>query len=152
MLNYRVNRLPIIFVALCAGLLSMRVAVSALVEGKLSPCNGAWNCAITQQVLGQKPDVEAISYEGSRKEAIIRLKKIIQSLERSQITNESNEYIKAKVASRLFGFVDDVEFYMPKNEKVIHIRSAAQTGMYDFGVNKNRIRTIRDQFNRDSSP
>jgi uncharacterized protein (DUF1499 family) len=36
---------------------------------------------------------------------------------------------------------------MPKNEKVIHIRSAAQTGVYDFDVNKKRVRTIKKQLN-----
>jgi uncharacterized protein (DUF1499 family) len=129
------------FVGMLIGLLQVECAMS-----ELSPCNGAWNCAITQKVKGQKPNAEPIYYTCSRKEAVIRLKKVVQSFPRSHVTAESNHSIKAQVTSKFFGFVDDLEFYMPKNKKVIHVRSAARTGIYDFGVNKKRIRAIKKLF------
>jgi uncharacterized protein (DUF1499 family) len=44
----------------------------------------------------------------------MRLKKVIQSFAGAQIIGESDEYIKAKVASSFFGFVDDVEILYAK--------------------------------------
>jgi uncharacterized protein (DUF1499 family) len=36
-----------------------------------------------------------------------------------------------------------VEFYFPKNESVIHIRSSSRVGDSDFGVNRTRLEQIR---------
>jgi uncharacterized protein (DUF1499 family) len=41
------------------------------------------------------------------------------------------------------GFVDDVEFYLDADAKVIHVRSASRLGQSDLGVNRKRIETIR---------
>ncbi|OUR68301.1 hypothetical protein A9Q77_09390, partial [Marinomonas sp. 42_23_T18] len=51
-------------------------------------------------------------------------------------------YLHTEVKSDLIGFIDDVEFYLPKDENVIHIRSASRVGFSDFDVNRNRIRQI----------
>ncbi len=39
--------------------------------------------------------------------------------------------------------VDDVEFYFPANENVIHLRSASRVGESDLGVNRRRVEQIR---------
>ena len=50
-----------------------------------------------------------------------------------------------EVTSKIFGFVDDVEFYL--NEPgVIHFRSASRIGYSDLGVNRERMETIRNTF------
>jgi uncharacterized protein (DUF1499 family) len=41
------------------------------------------------------------------------------------------------------GFVDDLEFYFPREESVIHLRSAARLGESDLGVNRRRLEQIR---------
>jgi uncharacterized protein (DUF1499 family) len=42
--------------------------------------------------------------------------------------------------------VDDVEFYAPPSEKVIHVRSASRLGSKDYGVNRLRVESIRQLF------
>ncbi|MBN2243722.1 MAG: DUF1499 domain-containing protein [Acidobacteria bacterium] len=48
--------------------------------------------------------------------------------------------------SRLFRFVDDVEFYLDDERKVIDFRSASRTGYSDLGVNRKRMETIRKKY------
>jgi uncharacterized protein (DUF1499 family) len=61
------------------------------------------------------------------------------------VTVKAN-YIHAEFRSRLFGFVDDVEFSFDEDPKTVHLRSASRTGYYDFGVNRKRMERIRAQF------
>lgn len=49
------------------------------------------------------------------------------------------------------GFVDDVEFYLDEDTKVIHVRSASRLGQSDLGVNRKRIETIRTEFELNSN-
>jgi len=54
-------------------------------------------------------------------------------------------YIHATFTSRLFRFVDDVEFYFP-DEPVLHVRSASRVGYSDLGADRRRIEDIRNRF------
>ena len=73
---------------------------------------------------------------------------IIAELPRTQLVTQKDEYIYATVKPRGFGFIDDVEFYLPDDEQVIHFRSAARSGHYDFGVNRKQIEKIKKLFNQ----
>ena len=42
-------------------------------------------------------------------------------------------------------FVDDVEFWADPSSGVVHVRSASRVGRKDFGVNRARVETIREQ-------
>ena len=58
---------------------------------------------------------------------------------------ELDQFFHIEVTSRIFGFVDDVEFYL--NEPgIIHFRSASRIGYSDLGVNRERMETIRKTF------
>jgi uncharacterized protein (DUF1499 family) len=43
------------------------------------------------------------------------------------------------------GYVDDTEFYLDEKAGVIQVRSASRLGRSDFGVNRERIESIRAQ-------
>ncbi|MGH7970152.1 MAG: DUF1499 domain-containing protein, partial [Limisphaerales bacterium] len=55
-------------------------------------------------------------------------------------------YLHAEFRSPLMGFVDDVEFVLAPEQKLIHVRSAARLGYSDFGVNRKRAEFLRAQF------
>ena len=74
--------------------------------------------------------------------------KIIASLPRTQVVSHTNEYIHAECTSLIFRFVDDVEFLLDEEKYLIHVRSASRVGYSDLGVNRKRIETIRQQFQR----
>ena len=65
---------------------------------------------------------------------------------RTTIIEETEDYIRVESSSRLLGFVDDAEFYLPADEKVIHVRSASRLGESDLGVNRRRLEQIRLAF------
>ena len=56
-----------------------------------------------------------------------------------QIVAETDDYIHAEATSRIFRFVDDVEFFVDRGAKVIHFRSASRVGRSDMGVNLMRL-------------
>ena len=72
-------------------------------------------------------------------------------MKRTVIVSESEDYIQAEVRSLIFRFVDDLEFYFPTGETVIHVRSASRVGNYDLGVNRKRVEEIRRRFSAKQS-
>ena len=74
----------------------------------------------------------------------LRLKKILASMERTEVIAETEDYIHAVCRSNGIGFKDDVEFRLCVEEGVIHVRSASRIGpFWDFGVNRARLEQIR---------
>jgi len=115
--------------------------------GQLKSCPDTPNCVCSQAPETDKEHAIApFSYTGSAKDAIERLKGIIEGMERSKINQVSDDYLYAEFSSKLMGFVDDVEFYAPPGESVIHTRTAARLGKSDLGVNRKRTEEIRAKF------
>lgn len=71
------------------------------------------------------------------------LKQVFTELPRTELVKEEKDYLHYHVRSALFGFVDDVEFVFDDTAKLIHFRSAAASGYYDFGVNRRRMEHVR---------
>jgi uncharacterized protein (DUF1499 family) len=116
-------------------------------NGQLKSCPNTPNCVSSQAPAEDKEHAIApFTYQGSAKDAIARLKQIIESMERSKINQVSDDYLYAEFSSKLMGFVDDVEFYAPPGESVIHTRTAARLGQSDMGVNRKRTEAIRARF------
>ena len=90
--------------------------------------------------------MEPYAYTGDKHEAKEKLAEIISTFKRAKIVVNEQDYLHAEFASAIFGFVDDVEFYFDDENKVVHFRSAARLGKYDFGVNRKRMDEIRERF------
>ncbi|WP_036946027.1 DUF1499 domain-containing protein [Pseudanabaena sp. PCC 6802] len=108
----------------------------------LAPCPSTPNC-VSSQSSDPKHAIEPLSYRSSPEQAFQNLKTAIQSLERTKIITESENYLYAEFTSSLMGFVDDVEFYLNKEKNVIEVRSASRLGESDLGVNRKRVETLR---------
>jgi len=48
-------------------------------------------------------------------------------------------------------FVDDTEFMLDTENKLIHLRSASRLGYRDFNVNRERLESIRLELQKESS-
>ncbi|RCJ23309.1 hypothetical protein A6S26_01780 [Nostoc sp. ATCC 43529] len=114
--------------------------------GKLAPCPNSPNC-VSSQSTDAVHQIAPLAFTSSPEEALANLKTIIESLPRTKIITESQDYLYAEFKSALLGFVDDVEFYLDRNANVIQVRSASRLGQSDLGVNRKRIETIRAKFN-----
>ncbi len=116
-------------------------------NGQLKACPSTPNAVSSQAPKDDKEHhIEPFAHTGSGTDAIARLKQIIEGMERSTINKVTDDYLYAEFSSKLMGFVDDVEFYAPAGESVIHTRTAARLGKSDLGVNRKRTEAIRAQF------
>jgi uncharacterized protein (DUF1499 family) len=141
--TFFVVSLAVLFVG-CAGTRPARMGVT---DGKFIPCPDSPNC-VSSQSTDQSHAIEPLSYKGTPSEARARLLAVIKGMKRANIATEQEHYIHAEFTSAVFRFVDDAEFFIDDTQKVIHVRSAARLGYYDFAVNRKRMETIRQLFNK----
>lgn len=136
------------------GYLGARLAINRLsptplslgvTDGRLAPCPDAPNCVSTQ-ATDSEHRIEPISYTGTMEETRLRLIQIIDAIPNMQLATVSGPYLHAESRSRFWGFIDDTEFYIDDEAKVIHLRAASRLGREDFSVNRNRTIEIRDRF------
>jgi uncharacterized protein (DUF1499 family) len=111
--------------------------------GHLASCPASPNCVVTQGAADAKHAIDPITYHLDRNEAKKVLLKVLTVVPRTEVIEETDNYIHALSKSRIFKFVDDVEFYLPANESVIQMRSASRLGDSDLGVNRRRLEQIR---------
>ncbi|EAZ91100.1 DUF1499 domain-containing protein [Crocosphaera chwakensis] len=114
-------------------------------NGQLHPCPSTPNC-VNSQSTDVDHSIQPLTYEGNSQAAIAQLKDIITQQERTEIISETDNYLYAQFTSHWMGFIDDVEFYVNENQGVIDVRSASRLGESDLGVNRERIETIRQEF------
>lgn len=115
-------------------------------DGLLAPCPDSPNCVVSRPDTDAEHKIEPIAYAGDKVAAMEKLKAIVEAQDRTEIISSSDDYLYAEFASRLMGFVDDVEFYLDPSQSVIQVRSASRLGQSDLGVNRKRIETIRAAF------
>ena len=112
-------------------------------EGRLAPCPGSPNCVSSEATNEQR--VEPLRYTGDAGPARARLLEVLNGMERARVVQSTGDYLHVEFRSAVFGFVDDVEFYFSP-PGTLQVRSAARTGYYDFGVNRERVETLRARF------
>ncbi len=118
---------------------------TGLTNGRFAPCPDSPNCVSSMASDGRRA-IEPIAYKGTRDRARQVMLSVIQSMKRSRIISDSENYMHAEFRSLIFRFVDDAEFFFPENTGVIHMKSASRTGYSDFGVNRKRLEKIRRRF------
>ncbi|OPY14199.1 MAG: hypothetical protein A4E66_00453 [Syntrophus sp. PtaB.Bin001] len=117
---------------------------TGLIDGRLRACPGTPNC-----VSSEDPNISVrvapLIFQKSPETAWKLLKETIIDLGGS-IREDQGDYLRATFTSRIFRFVDDVEFRMVVEKKIIHVRSASRVGRSDLGVNRKRVETLRAVF------
>jgi uncharacterized protein (DUF1499 family) len=66
----------------------------------------------------------------------------IAELPRTRVVSRETLYLHAEFRSRIFRFVDDVEFVVDPATHVVQFRSASRVGRSDFGVNRKRMEAL----------
>ena len=118
-------------------------------EGRLASCPSSPNC-VSSEAAAAEQRVEPLRYADDADRARARLLDILNGLARARIVQSNDDYLHAEFRSAIFGFADDVEFYF-NPPGTIQVRSASRTGYYDFGVNRERVETIRARFSPTSN-
>lgn len=118
------------------------LAMTGLNNRQLSPCPQSPNCVVSQNGDADH-SIAPITYTSDRLQAKETLLKVLSVVPRTEVIEQTDNYIHTESTSRIFKFVDDAEFYFPEDEKVIQVRSASRVGESDLGVNRRRIEQIR---------
>ena len=108
-------------------------------------CPDSPNC-VSSQSAEKARFIEPLQYAGNRADARQILINILENETRVRVVKVETDYIHAEFRTLIFRFVDDVEFYFPPAESIIHVRSASRTGYYDFGANRRRVERLRAAF------
>lgn len=74
-----------------------------------------------------------------------RLISILRQMPGARIVTQDADYLHVECSTRLMGFVDDLECLLDEGQQRIHVRSASRLGRKDFGVNRERVESIRKQ-------
>lgn len=117
-------------------------------NGQLTPCPDKPNC-VNSYTSDKEQYVAPIQLRGTTLTIRNNILTVLKEMPNSTITATETNYIRAEFTSNIFRFVDDVEFYFPDSkttETTVHFRSASRIGYSDFGVNRERIQKVRDQF------
>ncbi|KJH69987.1 DUF1499 domain-containing protein [Aliterella atlantica] len=112
---------------------------------QLTPCPSTPNC-VNSQSVDTEHSIAPLTYNSSSLEAWANLKGAIATFSRAKIIQEADNYIYAEFTLPVVGFVDDVEFQLDEQAKVINVRSASRLGESDLGVNRQRVENIRTKF------
>ncbi len=114
----------------------------------LAPCTGKPNCVSSLAPRDSHQFIESFIFSNDPQHELKTLQSILASMPGVGVITQQNNYLHAECRSRLFGFVDDLEFYWDAREGLCHVRSAARLGYYDFGVNRRRLEKIRAELIR----
>ncbi len=112
----------------------------------IKPCPKSPNCVSSIDNKNDKHYLPAIPYTSSIVEAREKIKEIIGQMPRSKLIEESENYLSFELRSRVFRFVDSLEFYFDDVNKLIQFSSRANSGYGDFGVNKRRMLELIQNF------
>lgn len=80
---------------------------------------------------------------GSAARSLQALTAVLQSMPNITVVEKQPDYLHAEAETRWLKFVDDLEFWADPARGVIELRSASRLGREDFGVNRQRIESIR---------
>jgi uncharacterized protein (DUF1499 family) len=104
---------------------------------QLEPCPDSPNCVSSFDVEHDLMDSLPLTANG-----LDPLIDVIMSHPRTTIVTSEPDYIHVEYRSKWFCFADDVEFLADHENGLIHFRSASRLGRSDFGVNRERMEMI----------
>jgi uncharacterized protein (DUF1499 family) len=116
-------------------------------NGKLAPVVNKPNNVSSQADINDRAHyIPPLKFTGDVTAGFQKLVKVVQAQPRASVVTQDGQYLYAEFSTPLMGFVDDVEFLLAPEQRLIHMRSAARLGYSDLGVNRKRAESVRAQF------
>jgi uncharacterized protein (DUF1499 family) len=133
-------------IVMCILFGSAHVAADPPVDAdRLRPCPTSPNC-VSSLSNDEKHYIKPFVYRKSLENARKKLIDILENSRGVRLVSVEKHYLHAEFRSLIFRFVDDVEFYFPTDQAIIHVKSASRSGYYDFGANRRRAERLRSAF------
>jgi len=110
----------------------------------LPPCPASPNCVSSDAEPDSGHFAEPYRLLVEPAEGWSQLTDTMKALPRTTIVSGAKDYLYAECKSLIFHFVDDLEFHLRPDERLIAVRSASRLGYSDLGANRRRVEQIRD--------
>ena len=129
------------------GLVAMNAASNppqgvGIPQDQLAPCPNSPNCVSTA-ASDSAQEIEPLPLADTEQRTIEMLTSAVSALPGSRSVLTKGNYLHFEFRSPWLRFVDDVEFLIDEDAKLVHVRSASRIGRSDFGVNRKRVEEIR---------
>ena len=131
--------------AACAGETPDNLGVRG---GRLTACPNSPNC-VSSQVVDGTHRIAPLVFTEDPEPAFARLKLVLLQREDTTIIEERPGYLRVEFRTTLF--VDDGEFLLDGEQRLIDVRSASRLGYSDLGKNRSRLEEIRRQWGEKGS-
>ena len=126
----------------CTGTRPSNLGIS---DSKLAPCPSTPNCVSSDAKKNDDTHyIPPFQLDVAHNKAWQDTRDAVLKLPRTQIINETADYLHAECTSALLGFVDDLELHHRTNNNTIAVRSASRLGSSDIGVNRKRVESLRN--------
>jgi uncharacterized protein (DUF1499 family) len=113
---------------------------------KLAPCPSPDNCVCSQDDGPSRIEPLPLGINPDRTWNALR--QMLRTGERMTLVVDAPRYLHVESRTKLFRFIDDLEFVRDDAAGVIHVRSAARSGKYDMNANRRRMDRIRTELAR----
>jgi uncharacterized protein (DUF1499 family) len=111
-------------------------------DARLTACPPTPNCVCSDDA-SELHRVAPYRIAGEPADAWRALEETVSQLPRTRVATRSADYLHVEFTSLVFRFVDDVEFHLRAQDRLIAVRSASRVGRSDLGVNGKRVEHIR---------
>jgi uncharacterized protein (DUF1499 family) len=115
--------------------------------GALARCPRSPNC-VSSQADDPVHAIEPFRELGDRDTAFACLRTVLASEPGARIAEERPGYLHAEFTTRIWRFVDDVEFLWDEERRIVDVRSASRVGRRDYGANRRRVERLRARLAR----
>ena len=132
----------VLLVSACAG---DRPTSLGVTNGTLTACPDSPNC-VSSQARDERHRIEPLATGDDPEAAFARLIEIVRRRPDATVIDSTGTYLRLELRTTFF--IDDAEFLLDRERRVIHLRSASRVGYSDLGLNRRRIEEIRRQWQR----
>lgn len=122
-----------------------------LTQGLLSECPPSTITCVSSQDDFPTSFLEPWEYDEPCPVLLNRLLDLVLSLPHSSLVAEQPQYLRFEIQTP-FNKVDDLEFFFPDDDRVVHFRSARRDGSFEFWANRRRLEHIRQLLGLEQVP
>jgi uncharacterized protein (DUF1499 family) len=116
-------------------------------NSKIEPCPNSPNCVSTLAVNKRKK-MQPLEFTGTPNATVEKLTEMMKIYSNATFISREGNYLHYTFKTKIGKFIDDIEFEIDEEAKVIHFKSASREGYGDFGKNRRRMKMITKEWKR----
>lgn len=117
-------------------------------NAQVPPCSWTPNCVSSFGKSGESKYIAPLRPRGGETEPLKRLKSVVNAMPGAKLVVEQPFLLRYEFTTAKMKFIDDVQFTLNPGTGLIEMRSASRVGLSDFGVNRDRLESVRKAYER----